>query len=115
MVSAVRTQTTEDGTGGICRYHYVAFVDMPLAVLSLAAFPPVCYLSRWSTNHIRVEVIDPFPPTQELPEELLTDKIDPILIHKGTLNQSMKIEITPSSYQATIIDYSQQWKQIQGN
>lgn len=58
MIRAVRTQTTEDGTGGVRRYHHVAFVDMPLAMLSLAALPPVCYLSRGPTNLIRIEVID---------------------------------------------------------
>lgn len=72
----------------------MAFVDMPLAVLSLTAFPPECYLYRWSTHLIRAEVIqqnlqymilttvviDPFPPTKELSGELITDDIlNPII------------------------------------
>lgn len=44
MVGAVGPQASQDGAGGVGGYHHVAFVDMPLAVLPLTAFPPVCHL-----------------------------------------------------------------------
>ena len=43
-VGAVGPQASQDGAGGIGWHHHVAFVDMPLVVLPLTAFPPVRHL-----------------------------------------------------------------------
>ena len=43
-VGAIGPQASQDGAGGIGWHHHVAFVDVPLVVLPLTAFPPVRHL-----------------------------------------------------------------------
>ena len=43
-VGAVGPQASQDGASGIGWHHYMAFVDVPLAVPPLTAFPPVRHL-----------------------------------------------------------------------